>query len=108
MTSIRIQIKRKMQKQYEKNKRAAVGDTCICPSCLTEFTKTHYAQKFCKSKPKTFCKDYYWNNVDENKRNNTTRISPASAEFLRERINARAAMEDEHPFSSEGLGQWID
>jgi len=108
MTSIRIKIKRKMMALYEKNKRAKVGETCKCPACLTEFTKEHYQQKFCKTKPKTFCKDYYWNNVDENKRNNTTRISPASAEYMRERINARAEMLDDHPFSSEGLGQWID
>ena len=94
MTTIAQKIRRKMVKQYDKNKSAKVGDTCICPACLSEFVKEHYQQKFCKSKPKTFCKDYYWNNVDENKRNNTTRISPASAEFMRERINARAEAED--------------
>ena len=106
MTTIHLKIRRKMIALYEKNRDAKVGDVCRCPACLTEFTKEHYQQKFCKTRPKTFCKDYYWNNVDENKRNNTTRISPASAEYLRERINARA--EDDHPFSSEGLGQWID
>ena len=97
MTSIRIKIKRKMVAQYEKNKRAAIGDVCKCPACLSVFTKEHYQQKFCKTKPKTFCKDYYWNNVDENKRNNTTRISPASAEYLRERINERAEDFDDDP-----------
>ena len=104
MTTIAKRIRVKMVAQYDKNKRAKVGDTCICPACLSEFTKTHYAQKFCKSKPKTYCKDYFWNNVDENKRNNTTRISPASAEYLRARLNERAEndiYDNFHPF--EGL-----
>ena len=68
---------------YDKAKKAKVGETIICPSCKTEFKKTHWQQKFCKTKAKTKCKDYYWNNVDEKKRNNTTRISPASLAWLK-------------------------
>ena len=68
----------KVSEKYHNNKLAKVGDTCRCPSCNTEFVKSNYQQAFCKSKPGSKCKDKYWNTVDPNKRNNTTRISPAS------------------------------
>lgn len=67
-----------IRKRYKNAKSAKVGDTCVCPSCGSKFVKTSYQQAFCKSKPKTMCKDKYWNTVDPKKRNNTTRISPAS------------------------------
>lgn len=69
----------KMKERYKLNKESKVGDNCICPSCNTEFVKTNYQQAFCKSKSGTKCKDKYWNTVTPEKRNNTTRISPASA-----------------------------
>lgn len=96
-------------KRYKINKSAKVGDKLVCPSCGTHFVKEHYQQVFCKSKPKTVCKDKYWNTVDPKKRNNTTRISPASQEWLDKQREKREIYEDEdHPFSCEGLGQWID
>ncbi len=67
---------------YTKAKEAKVGEECICPSCNTKFIKESYQQAFCKSKGKTICKDKYWNIVTPNKRNNKTRISPASAAFM--------------------------
>lgn len=70
---------------YENNKSAKVGSECKCPSCGTIFIKSNYQQSFCKSKPWTQCKDKYWNTVDPSKRNNTTRISPASAAFLQKK-----------------------
>ena len=82
---------------------------CICPSCNTEFIKDTYQQAFCKSKGKTICKDKYWNSVTPNKRNNTSRISPASKRWLNKQARIREENynpdDDEHPFSSEGLGQ---
>lgn len=72
----------KMKTCYELNKRIQVGGECICPSCKTIFIKETYNQVFCKSKPKTQCKDKYWNTVTPTKRNNTTRISPASKAFM--------------------------
>lgn len=72
----------KLKNRYLLSKNAKVGDTVICPSCGTEFKKTSYQQAFCKSKPGTECKDYYWNNVTPGKRNNTTRISPANAAYM--------------------------
>jgi hypothetical protein len=71
-----------MKAQYKRNKEANIGSECTCPSCGTVFAKTHYAQAFCKSKGGTICKDKYWNTVDPKKRNNTTRISPASARWM--------------------------
>lgn len=87
---------------YNKNKTAKVGSECICPVCKTEFKKVSYQQVFCGSKGGTICKDKYWNKVTPNKRNNTTRISLASQRWL----NDRNLEYSEHPFSSDGLGQW--
>lgn len=71
-----------MKDVYNKNKSAKIGQECNCPSCGSKFIKSNYQQSFCKSKPKTQCKDKYWNTVDPKKRNNTTRISPAIARYL--------------------------
>lgn len=67
---------------YLKAKEAKVRAEVKCPSCGTSFTKTHKQQAFCTSKGGTICKDNYWNNVTPSKRNNTTRISPASAAWM--------------------------
>ena len=127
----------KIKERYKVNKAAKVGEQITCPSCGTVFTKTNYQQAFCKTKGGTKCKDKYWNTVDPKKRNNTTRISPASAAYMAARskdctrvqgytsegykiINGVAYDEfdhpvynvdpghDDHPFSNEGLGQWLD
>ncbi len=70
---------------YLKAKEANVGAEVKCPSCGTPFTKSHYQQTFCKTKGGTVCKDHYWNNVTPSKRNNKTRISPASAAWMENR-----------------------
>ena len=72
----------KIREQYKMNKAAKVGEQCVCPSCSVEFIKSSYQQAFCRTKVGTFCKDKYWNIVIPTKRNNTTRISPASKEWL--------------------------
>jgi hypothetical protein len=99
-----------MKARYKLNKETKVGEMCVCPSCGTKFKKTNYQQAFCKSKPKTQCKDKYWNTVTPQKRNNTTRISPASARFLQKQRDYRESNYNpddyEHPFSSDALGQW--
>ncbi len=71
-----------MKQLYQNSKSAKVGTICKCPSCGTKFVKTNYQQAFCKSKPGTVCKDKYWNTIIPEKRNNTTRISPASKAWL--------------------------
>lgn len=82
-----------IKERYALNKSAKIGSELTCPSCQTKFTKGSYQQSFCKSKPKTKCKDKYWNTVDPTKRNNTTRISPASARYL-QRQAERAGFPD--------------
>lgn len=67
---------------YKLAKDAKVGETVRCPSCLVPFEKTNYQQAFCKFLDGTVCKDNYWNNVTPTKRNNKTRISPASLNWL--------------------------
>ena len=100
----------KMRQQYKLNKEAALLDRCTCPSCGNEFTKTNYQQAFCKTRPGTKCKDKYWNTVTPTKRNNKTRISPASQRWLNSRQDREFEEFDphdtEHPCSSEALGQW--
>lgn len=100
----------KLRERYKLNKSAKVGDKLICPSCGTGFMKNSYQQVFCKSKSGTKCKDKYWNTIDPKKRCNTTRISPASAAWLetRERYRSIDSYNEDHPFSSAGLGQWDD
>lgn len=99
----------KKREQYKSNKESKVGDKCVCPSCNTDFIKEHYQQAFCKTRSKTKCKDKYWNTVTPTKRNNTTRISPASARYTTRREEIFWDNYDphdwEHPFSSEALGQ---
>ena len=94
-----------MKQKYKISKAAKVGETCICPSCGTEFIKTNYQQAFCKSKSGSICKDKYWNTITPNKRNNTTRISPANARWQAsqedKRENYTNIYDSFHPF--EGL-----
>jgi hypothetical protein len=80
----------KLKERYKLNKEAKVGTECICPSCGATFVKGSYQQVFCKSKTGTKCKDKYWNTVDPNKRNNTTRFSPASLAYMARFNNPRA------------------
>ena len=54
----------------------------LCPSCGAFFVKTTKQQAFCKTKGGTVCKDKYWNTITSDKRNNTTRISPANAKYM--------------------------
>lgn len=81
------------KKQYSLNKSSKVGDLLICPSCGDKFTKESYQQAFCKSKGGTVCKDYYWNNVTPEKKNNRTRISPASRSYYNNVILPNKAIE---------------
>lgn len=102
----------KLKEFYKKSKSSKVGESCVCPSCKNVFIKENYQQAFCKSKEGTVCKDYYWNNVTPNKRNNTTRISPANKAW-QERMSDEVKwdrtidkIESEfHPHDSYSLGQ---
>jgi len=96
---------KKIKAKYELAKLAKIGDICICPSCGTEFVKTNYQQAFCKSKIGTKCKDKYWNIVTPEKRNNKTRISPASKSWL---ANREPIQQRQRPQAWEVFGVWHD
>ena len=85
----------RLKERYKINKSAKVGEEITCPSCGVVFTKVTKAQAFCKTKPKTRCKDFYWNNVTPSKRNNTTRISPANERYYREVIEPNQNFDDD-------------
>jgi hypothetical protein len=98
----------RMTTAYDVAKSAKVGDYITCPSCGKKFVKKTYNQVFCsnaKTKDSMNCKDRYWNDIDPRKRNNTTRISPASQRFLDEVIIPRRERieweEDADPGDSE-------
>lgn len=95
----------KIRERYKLNKEAKVGQEIICPSCNTFFEKTNYQQAFCKSKSGTICKDKYWNTVTPGKRNNTTRISPASARWSASQESKR---QYRVPHAWEVFGVWHD
>lgn len=69
----------KLRERYKLNKTAKVGSESPPKSEV----KMSQNRKFCKSKGGTICKDKYWNTITPEKRCNTTRISPASAEFMK-------------------------
>lgn len=69
---------KELNQRYAEAKKAKVGEDICCPSCKIKFAKKYYQQAFCNQT----CKDFYWNNVTPNKRNNTTRISPANAAWM--------------------------
>lgn len=71
-----------LRQRYAAAKATKVGEDTVCPACGSHFIKASYQQVFCKAQGGTVCKDFYWNNVTPNKRNNKTRISPASAAYM--------------------------
>ena len=75
--------------RYQLNKLSKIGTKLICPSCNSIFIKTQHQQVFCKTKSKTICKDKFWNTVNPDKRNNTTRISPQSALWLQKQAERK-------------------
>ncbi len=86
-----------MRQRYNATASAPVGTKARCPGCGTQFVKEK-GRMFCATKTGTKCKDRYWNNVTPTKRNNTTRISPASARFMERQQEFR----DRHPLNYVG------
>lgn len=99
----------KLKECYDLNKTIAVNQEICCPSCGTKFIKKTYNQSFCKTQQGTKCKDKYWNTIDPNKRNNTTRISPASKAYSCMRYEIRNAQprRDNRPIWKK-MGSWHD
>lgn len=93
-----------MRLLYNKAKDAKVGDKINCPNCRKQIVKNTYNKVFCsnrKTAGRINCKDYFWNRVNPEKRCRDT-------EYFRNVIEpARIENdEDEHPFSSDALGQY--
>ena len=93
--------KKNLLTKYEACKSAKVGSVIVCPSCNTQHTKNAYNTIFCKTKGGTVCKDKYWNTIDPNKRNNTTRISPANARYYNSVILPYEALKRGYPSVEE-------
>ena len=57
-----------MRLRYEANKKARVGAAIRCACCGNSMIKKSYQSQFCRNKGRSNCKDTYWNNVDEKRR----------------------------------------
>ena len=77
---------------YKTTKAAKVGTMVACGCCNAKFIKRSYQQAFCSNRGANNCKDRYWNEMD-----------PERKERALSRRGSNSY--DEHPFSSEGLGQ---
>ena len=100
-----MSLKTRMIARKAANRAAEIGSECICPTCCNKFVKMTYNQVFCKTKGGTICKDGYWNFVDESKRNNTTRISPANAAYYEQHIEPNKNYDDGLDFLLD-CGSW--
>ena len=74
---------------YLKAKNAPVGSMIHCPCCNKKIKKLSYQHAFCSNKGSGNCKDTYWNLTIPSRMD---RVSNGNDH-------------DEHPFSSDGLGQ---
>lgn len=54
-----------MRRLYDRAREAAVGERIRCPGCGKRFRKRYHQQKFCRSRGRGNCKDYYHNSVHE-------------------------------------------
>ena len=89
--------------QFNKNSIMKVGDKMNCPSCNIEFTKTHYQQKFCKSKVKgkSSCKDFFYNFASSTARSERTKNCLEQDEELMEKEYAELRFEESIDWHSE-------
>ena len=91
-----------MKEKYESNKIARIGQTCLCPACGSPFIKSSYQQVFCKTKPKTTCKDYFWN-VSDPKRSERMAKFITNYDDNDRTDHITGDYDDTHPFSSEAF-----
>ena len=62
-------------KLYNDGKRAEVKTTIRCAWCQKLIVKDSYQKVFCSNKGKGNCKDTYWNNVNDNRRDRAKRFN---------------------------------
>lgn len=58
------ETREEMRRLYDKAKAARTGERIRCPGCRKTIRKRSYQQKFCRSRGRGNCKDYYHNSVD--------------------------------------------
>lgn len=54
--------------RYKVNKEAKTGSFISCASCGKKIIKKSYQTQFCSNKGMRNCKDRYWNNIDDTRR----------------------------------------
>ena len=64
-----------MQKRYADNKHSDIGTTIRCAYCAKRIIKQSQQHQFCSNKGAGNCKDAYWNNVDDTRRERSHRYS---------------------------------
>lgn len=65
----------KMLSRYQDNKTSQVGTTIRCACCNRRILKKSYQTQFCSNKGRGNCKDTYWNNVSDKRRERAWEIS---------------------------------
>ena len=65
----------KKEARYYDNKRSEVGTTIRCANCGKRILKKSYQTQFCSNKGRGNCKDTYWNNVSDKRRDRSHRYS---------------------------------
>lgn len=64
-----------MINRYKDNLRADIGTTIRCAYCAKKFIKRTRRHQFCSNKGTGNCKDAYWNNVDDTRRERSHKFS---------------------------------
>ena len=57
-----------MRSRYQDNKASQIGTTIRCACCNKRILKKSYQTQFCSNKGVSNCKDTYWNNVSDKRR----------------------------------------
>ncbi|WP_186297663.1 hypothetical protein [Sedimenticola selenatireducens] len=65
----------KKEARYRDNKRSEIGTTIRCANCGGRILKKSYQTQFCSNSGKGNCKDTYWNNVSDRRRDRSHRFS---------------------------------
>lgn len=58
-----------MYQRYYENKNIPTGNKIKCACCGKTIIKHNYQTQFCSNKGSGNCKDRFWNNIDEQRRN---------------------------------------
>ena len=65
----------KMRSRYQDNKTSQLGTTIRCACCTKRILKKSYQTQFCSNKGQGNCKDTYWNNTSDKRRERSWRVT---------------------------------